>query len=465
MISSGGGMPEFSVCARMVKSCLAKPSIFDRVGLRLMRLTTCLSSLATVILFSSCSVVNEVYDAVGPPAQLDHPLSEFGKVAGREVKKHEVLGIQKGTEFEIRYPKPLKPGKRTYLILQVDGGGILGITPSNLVARLEDAVQMRPGMSDAKLNDVLSICSGTSTGAIISGGIAAGIPAEDLAEFYHTTGYELFRGKGKLPLSPIFQFKFNREKFQNEMFNMLEKSDYHSTVRLGEMRNSPRLILAAYDLVGKRTLFFRNRVEIDSPENTADIQLVDSISASALSAAYYFGELSAPQIKVKQFLADGRGEVVEGAIFADGGQGTQNTTISLATREALKILKSDPESQVALISLGCGNDFASREYKEVAGFRGIDQLVDFLYHNQARRESILIQWLSSMQMEEIEDRLKVYRFDWNLTSEKDASPFSVNPKQREYLLRMADEIGEREDFRQLLSDLSDERIRIAQHRE
>ncbi len=426
-----------------------------------LRLTT---GLLLTFTLTGCRTISSPYELVAPFVQKDHELSEFGYGAVRKTEDRKQWGIQENSEFDLHAPKSLTRGKTTYVILQIDGGGIMGITPSRLVAKLEAALRERPGNEDERLCNVLSMCAGTSTGAIITGGVAAGVPGEAIAEFYYTKGYNLFQGKGRLPFAPVLQHVLSREAFQQEFIDTLESyALYEPTVRLGEMNRVPVLALAAYDLVGKRTVFLRNTDRFDAPVNTKDIQLIDAISASALSATVYFGKLVAPQVMMRHLNADGTGYVRKGAVFADGGQGTQNTTIELSAIQALEFLKSDPDAQVALISLGCGNEYAAREFAEVLGYNGFDQLTDFLFRNQARSESILMQWLAAQQIEKLDQRLKVYRFDWENDTKK-ANAFSINATQRQFLADTADEIARREDFRQLLSDLSDSRIPLKQFR-
>lgn len=340
----------------------------------------------------------------------------------------------------------------------------MGITPSRLVAKLEGALQQRSGLENERLCNVLSMCSGTSTGAIIAGGVAAGVPGEAIADFYYTKGYDLFQGTGRLPFAPVFQHVFSREAFQNDFIETLQDFSYYQPdVRLGEMNRVPILALAAYDLVGKRTVFLRNHDHFDAPVNTKDIQLIDALSASALSASLYFGKLAAPDVIVRHLNADGTGYHRKGAIFVDGGQATQSSTIELSAIQALEFLKNDPDAQVALISLGCGDQYASREFTKVLGYNDIAQASDFFIRNQARSESVLMQWLATRRIEDLEHRLKVYRFDWEHDRKK-ARRFSIDAKQREFLVDTADEIAKRPDFRQLLSDLADDRIPLTQFR-
>jgi patatin-like phospholipase/acyl hydrolase len=71
-----------------------------------------------------------------------------------------------------------------YRILSLDGGGIRGIFSTTVLERLEREV---PGFLRR-----LDLVAGTSTGAIIACGIAAGMQPDDLSEIYRTQGPLIF---------------------------------------------------------------------------------------------------------------------------------------------------------------------------------------------------------------------------------------------------------------------------------
>ena len=56
-------------------------------------------------------------------------------------------------------------------ILSIDGGGVRGIIPAVLLASLEQRTGRRARES-------FDFVAGTSTGAVLAAGIAAGVPAE-----------------------------------------------------------------------------------------------------------------------------------------------------------------------------------------------------------------------------------------------------------------------------------------------
>src|SRR5690554_1646152 len=73
----------------------------------------------------------------------------------------------------------------TFKILSIDGGGIRGLYSAQLLAVLEKRVSGR-------LVDYFDMICGTSTGGLIALGLAIGIPASTIADFYFEKGPQIF---------------------------------------------------------------------------------------------------------------------------------------------------------------------------------------------------------------------------------------------------------------------------------
>ncbi|HJP90054.1 MAG TPA: patatin-like phospholipase family protein, partial [Candidatus Limnocylindrales bacterium] len=71
-------------------------------------------------------------------------------------------------------------------ILSIDGGGIRGLIPAVLLESLEAA-------TGHPTREAFDFVAGTSTGAVLAGGVAAGFSGEQLASLYRRRGPELFR--------------------------------------------------------------------------------------------------------------------------------------------------------------------------------------------------------------------------------------------------------------------------------
>ena len=72
------------------------------------------------------------------------------------------------------------------LILSVDGGGVRGIIPATLLAGLEQA-------TGRSVRDTFDFLAGTSAGALIVGGLVAGLPAERVASLIGERAGEIVR--------------------------------------------------------------------------------------------------------------------------------------------------------------------------------------------------------------------------------------------------------------------------------
>src|SRR5579884_4291292 len=69
-------------------------------------------------------------------------------------------------------------------LLAIDGGGIRGIIPATALVKLEQT-------TGQLTRDIFAFVAGTSTGAIIAAGIAAGVPAQRILDLYVTRSPEV----------------------------------------------------------------------------------------------------------------------------------------------------------------------------------------------------------------------------------------------------------------------------------
>ena len=78
-------------------------------------------------------------------------------------------------------------------ILALDGGGIRGILTLEVLARMEEILaEATGGGDDFRLCHFFDYVGGTSTGAIIAAGLARGMSANELLDFYEKTGPAMF---------------------------------------------------------------------------------------------------------------------------------------------------------------------------------------------------------------------------------------------------------------------------------
>ncbi|HEX6730397.1 MAG TPA: patatin-like phospholipase family protein [Pyrinomonadaceae bacterium] len=91
--------------------------------------------------------------------------------------------------LEKRYGGPPRPRK----LLALDGGGIRGVLTLQVLIRMEDLLRDKSGQGENfRLCNFFDYIGGTSTGAIIAAGLARGMSAQELSDFYIRTGPAMF---------------------------------------------------------------------------------------------------------------------------------------------------------------------------------------------------------------------------------------------------------------------------------
>jgi hypothetical protein len=83
--------------------------------------------------------------------------------------------------------------ERPRRLLALDGGGIRGVLTLQVLIRMEELLRKETGRGDDfRLCDFFDYVGGTSTGAIIAAGLAIGMSARELSDFYIATGPKMF---------------------------------------------------------------------------------------------------------------------------------------------------------------------------------------------------------------------------------------------------------------------------------
>lgn len=85
-----------------------------------------------------------------------------------------------------RFEDPERPHK----LLALDGGGIRGVLTLEILAEMERQIESATGLK--RLGDYFDYIGGTSTGSIIAAGLAVGMSAQELLDFYEKFGAQMF---------------------------------------------------------------------------------------------------------------------------------------------------------------------------------------------------------------------------------------------------------------------------------
>lgn len=272
-------------------------------------------------------------------------------------------------------------------ILQVDGGGIRGIIPAVILAYLEEKC-------GKPLCQCFDLITGTSTGAIIGGGIAAGVSASEIKDLYINKGKALFTSRTRFNPANWLRGKYDRRPFIEEIEKQLGKCKEAQIKPLGQIKLAnlyPRFMATAFNLSSQRTHFIKSWDPKDQLYN-----IVDVIAWSALSAVYYFDKINVAEFEWYDYQMDKLDSSPhlekKGAVFQDGGQGVHNNTLGYVLTEVLA--NRWTQEEIYILSLGTGEPDEYIPYEVAAQFRLTEQLKSYLLC-QARKESTVNQVLAA----------------------------------------------------------------------
>jgi predicted acylesterase/phospholipase RssA len=206
---------------------------------------------------------------------------------------------------------------RKNVAIAIDGGGIRGIIVARALSMLEEYLE-----TDS--HEIFRLCAGTSTGSILSAGIAVGLSGGEMFDLYRSFGSDVLRKTWR-----TFLWPFTRYRYSLDPLDVVLKR-YVGDMTLGDLwTQEPKtdLVITAFDLVENRTLFIK-----PWKAGYASWPITKAVLASCCVPTYF--------------------PVVEGR-YVDGGVGSYANPCYLAAYEFRFCLDWDPR-ETTLISLGTG---------------------------------------------------------------------------------------------------------------
>ena len=166
-------------------------------------------------------------------------------------------------------------GGNMFRILSLDGGGIKGAFTASVLATLEQ-------MTGLRAVDHFDLIAGTSTGGIIAIGLAMGIPASEIRDFYKEHGPTIFPATGlRGRFWQLFKPKYSHAPLRAALSEILGQR------RFGEAQT--RLVIPTYDAVSNRIYIMKTAhhphfvQEIDAP--AVEVALATSAAPTYFQAA------------------------------------------------------------------------------------------------------------------------------------------------------------------------------------
>ncbi|MBW3128751.1 patatin-like phospholipase family protein [Hymenobacter profundi] len=228
-------------------------------------------------------------------------------------------------------------------ILSIDGGGIRGIIPGQVLVALEQKLQQRSGNAQARLADFFDFVAGTSTGGILTC-LYLSPAAEDptKARFSAQQAVDLYVENG----SAIFDVSlWQKVRSGNGLTD--EKYDDAALRRVldrhfGSLKLSQLLrpcLIPAYDITARQEFFFTQH-DARRHGPAYDFLLKDVCRATAAAPTYFEAALT-PALDGKAY------PLIDGGVFA-------NNPALCAYAEVRNAASNPTTEDMLLVSLGTG---------------------------------------------------------------------------------------------------------------
>ncbi|MCP4756429.1 MAG: patatin [Proteobacteria bacterium] len=254
-------------------------------------------------------------------------------------------------------------------ILSIDGGGIRGIVPGQILVSLENKLKTVSGNPEARIADYFDLIAGTSTGGILTcvylcpdknDGRRSRFSAEQAVELYLERGDEIFdvslwqkikSGGG------LVDEKFSADELEETL------DDYLEDLKLSDLLKP--CLITSYDIKRRRTHFFTKR----KAENAESRNFYVKDVARATSAAPTYFEVA----RVKS-LSNVSYPLIDGGVFA-------NNPSLCAYAEARKLPGNPTAGDMAILSIGTGDIKTPYYYKDAKDWglvQWIKPLIDII---------------------------------------------------------------------------------------
>jgi hypothetical protein len=168
--------------------------------------------------------------------------------------------------------------ERPRRLLAIDGGGLLGLIPAESLILIEQQLDQITG-TQKPLCDRFDLIGGTSTGAILAAGLALGLKASQLRDFYLQYGREIFT-KSFLPLR--WWHKYPSKPLEKHLQDVLGEA---TTLGSGALKTMVMIVTKNATL--GNDWFFTNNPKSKFFRNNSGLPLWQVVRASTAAPTYF----------------------------------------------------------------------------------------------------------------------------------------------------------------------------------
>ena len=265
-------------------------------------------------------------------------------------------------------------------ILALDGGGTRGIYSAQVLSCIEQE-------TGAPVREHFDLIAGTSTGSIIAGAAAVGVPMSGVVKLFEKESPRIFRRRW------LGSFHM-RSKYSRRSLEQVIRSCV-SDLTLGEI--STPLMITGSDISTGGVHVFKSRYLKDLGEpyvRDGDVVLSDAILASCAAPAYF------DPVPVGGFL------------LADGGLWANNPSI-IALTEAVSKFRRLVE-QVRILSIGTGHSVNLYSQNRLWGLMtgwGREKLVSYVLRLQSDASANMAKLLLADRYLRLDPEIEAWKLD------------------------------------------------------
>jgi hypothetical protein len=247
---------------------------------------------------------------------------------------------------------------RPMRLLSIDGGGLAGLIPAEALIEIETQLDALTGTS-LPLCQRFDLIGGTSTGAILAVGLALGLKAAELRDFYLNYGKHIFT---KAFLLQRFWHSYPSGPLEQHLKDVFGESE-----TLGSEKLRTNVLIVSKNVTLGTTFFFTNNPKGKYFTNNRDVPLWQIVRASSAAPTYF------PPHSI--FIPDSTGQLQEHE-FIDGGISSYNNPSMQVFLEA-----TDPRynfgwptgaDRLLLLSLGTGFNSTTVQCGKASRFNLLD---------------------------------------------------------------------------------------------
>jgi hypothetical protein len=293
----------------------------------------------------------------------------------------------------------LDPSVLPKRILALDGGGVRGILTLQYLEKIEGVLRQTYNNPTLVLSDYFDLIGGTSTGAIIAGGLVLGLDVATIHGLYRDLATKIFK-------KPFFRIGAFVPKFTNHSLQSALQSAYGADTTLGSPRLRTGLMIMTKRMDTGRPWPLTNQPKdpffFPTPGKrrigNGNMLLWQVVRASTAAPHYFRPE----DVVIGSTLDPVSGTLIsEHGQFVDGGVSTANNPslqlLQIALLEGFAFNWQPGEDRLQLISVGTGlrsrRHGRARGWRATAGAFAASSLLSVMDDCNTQVETMM-QWLS-----------------------------------------------------------------------